>query len=163
MKRLGAILLAVFAAASVQPAQADDKATTKDAQESGAVKKADKAFSDAIAKSDAKEFDSLTSDDYVLTSSGGNLWDKAKNLDALKDGTLKFDSIDNEEEKVHLYDNTAVVTGLSKIKGKYKDHDFDDSYRWTRVWVQRDGKWLCVAEQMSKIQPPAETPKPKDK
>ncbi len=163
MKRLGVILLAVFASAAVQPVQADDKATTKDAQESGAVTKADKAFSNAVAKSDAKEFDSLTSDDYVLTSSGGNLWDKAKNLDAFKEGSLKFDSIDNEEEKVHLYDNTAVVTGLSKIKGKYKDHEFDDSYRWTRVWVQRDGKWLCVAEQMSKIQPPAETPKPKDK
>ncbi len=50
-----------------------------------------------------------------------------------------------------MYGDVAVVTGLSKIKGKYKDQNFDDSYRWTRVWVHHDGDWTCVAEQMSRV------------
>ncbi len=163
MKRLGMVLLAVFAAASVQSARADDKTAAKDDKADGGVMKADKAFTAAIAKGDSEAFDKLTSGDYILTSSRGNVWDKAKNLDALKDGTLKFDSIDNEDEKVHKYGDAAVVTGLSKIKGHYKDKEFDDSYRWTRVWVHHEGSWVCVAEQMSLVAPPADTTKPKEK
>ncbi len=159
MKRLGVIFFAAFAAALTAQARADDKASAKDEK----VLKADNAFTEAIAKSDAKAFDSLTSNDYVLTSSRGTVMDKSKNLEALKSGELTFDKLDNEEQKVHKYGDVAVVTGLSKIKGKYKDHTFDDSYRWTRVWVNHGGAWKCVAEQMSRVQAPINTEKPKEK
>lgn len=163
MKRLGVILLAAFAAALTAQARADDKAPTKDDKGTAEVLKADNAFTEAIAKGDAKAFDGMTSDDYVLTSSLGSVWDKAKNLEALKGGNLAFDKIDNEEQKAHMYGDVAVVTGLSKIKGKYKDRAFDDSYRWTRVWVHHGGAWTCVAEQMSRVLNPTDLDKPKDK
>lgn len=161
MKRLGVILLAVLTAASARTACADDKPAAKGDKATGDVMKADKAFTEAITKGDFKAFDQMTSDEYILTSSRGNVWDKAKNLEVLKDKTLTFDSIDNEEEKVNLYGDVAVVTGLSKIKGANKDRKFDDSYRWTRVWVQRKGGWMLVAEQMSHVVPPLDAPKDK--
>jgi ketosteroid isomerase-like protein len=162
MKRLSVIVFAAFAALAVQ-ARAEGKAPTKDDQGTAAVLKADDAFTAAISKGDAKAFDGLTSDDYVLTTSLGGVRDKAKNLENLKEGSLTFDKIDNEEQKAHMYGDVAVVTGLSKIKGKYKERAFDDSYRWTRVWVQHGGAWTCVAEQISRVQNPADLDKPKDK
>ena len=163
MKRLGVIFLAAFAAAPTAQARADDKASAKDDKGTEEVLKADNAFTEAIAKGDAKAFDGLTNDDYILTSSRGNVLDKSKNLEALKSGELTFDKLDNEERKVQSYGDVAVVTGLSKIKGKYKDHSFDDSYRWTRVWVNHSGAWTCVAEQMSRVQAPIDSEKPKEK
>ncbi len=163
MKRLGVILLAAFTAALATQARADDKAPTKDDKGTAEVLKADDAFTAAIAKSDAKAFDGITSDDYVLTTSLGTVRDKAQNLDALKGGGLTFDKIENDEQKAHMYGDVAVVTGLSKLKGKYKDRTFDDSYRWTRVWVQHGGAWTCVAEHMSRVLNPADLDKPKDK
>jgi ketosteroid isomerase-like protein len=160
MKRLALVLLAALAAAPLAHARADDKKATKDDQATQDVMKANQALTDAIAKGDGNTFHRLTSDDYILTSSIGSVWDKQKNEDALKEGTLKFDRMSDEETKATLYDNTAVVTGLSNIKGKYKDHEFDDSYRWTRVWVRRDAKWLCVAEQMSRVQQPPDAKPP---
>ncbi|HVS40529.1 MAG TPA: nuclear transport factor 2 family protein [Gemmataceae bacterium] len=156
MKRLGVILLAAFAVVSGQQTRADDKGT-------GDVMKAEQAFNDALTKGDQKEFDSLTSDDYILTSSIGTIWDKQRNAQAIGQGDLKLDTINNEDAKVRIYGDTAVVTGLSKIKGKFKDHAIDDSYRWTRVWVQHNGKWVCVAEQLSRVIPPSDATKPKDK
>jgi ketosteroid isomerase-like protein len=42
----------------------------------------------------------------------------------------------------------AVVTGTSTEVGKAKDgKDFKRSYRWTDAWVERNGKWECVASQ----------------
>ena len=163
MKRLSVILLAAFAAALAAQARADDKPATKDDKGTAEVLKADDAFTAAIAKSDAKAFDGLTSDDYVLTTSLGSIRDKAKNMENLKGGDLTFDKIENEEQKAHMYGDVAVVTGLSKIKGKYKDRVFDDTYRWTRVWVRHGSAWTCVAEQMSRVQSPMALDKPKDK
>jgi ketosteroid isomerase-like protein len=162
MKRLGVILLTAFAAALTTQARADNKApAAADDKGTAEVLKADSAFTASIAKSDAKAFDGLTSDDYVLTTSLGAVRDKAHNLDSLKSGNLTFDKIDDEDQKAHLYGDVAVVTGMSKMKGKYKDKTFDDSYRWTRVWVHHDGSWKCVAEQISRVLNPDDL-KPKD-
>ena len=98
----------------------------------------------------------MTSDEYVLTSSTGKLWDKKKNLEALKEGTLTFDKIDDTDMKVHMYGDAAVVTGKAEIKGKSKDRAFDDEYRWTRVFVHHDGNWKCVTEQLSRVWTPEE-------
>ena len=79
-----------------------------------------RSLTEAILKGDAKDFDRLTSDDYVLTSSTGKLWDKQKDLEALKEGTLRFEKIDDSDVKVHLYGDAAVVTGKAEIKANRK-------------------------------------------
>ncbi len=163
MKRTGAVLLMALAAAILSPqARADDKKEGKDDQAAESVEKANRSLTEAILKGDAKDFDQMTSDDYVLTSSTGRLWDKKKNLEALKEGTLSFDKIDDSDVKVHMYGNTAVVTGKADIKGKSKDRAFDDEYRWTRVFIHHDGSWKCVTEQLSRIWTPEERAKDKE-
>jgi len=143
-------------------ARADDKKEAKDGQTAEAVEKVNRSLTEAILKGDAKDFDQMTSDEYVLTSSTGKLWDKKKNLEALKEGTLTFEKIDDSDVKVHMYGDAAVVTGKAHIKGKSKDRAFDDEYRWTRVFVHHDGSWKCVTEQLSRIWTPEEREKDKE-
>ncbi len=156
MKRLGVMLLAAFAAAAwTQARAADPPAGVAD------VTKADDAFTDAILKGDASAFDVLTTKDYFLTTSLGQVREKDKNLEALKEGSIKFDKIDTEDRKFNMHGDVAIVTGLAKIKGMYKDKAFDDSYRFTRVWINHGTAWKCATEQFSRVLNPDDL-KPKD-
>jgi len=56
------------------------------------------------------------------------------------------------ELKVHVYGDTAVAAGTSTVKGTYKGQDISGKYRFTDVWVKRNGKWHAVASQSTKLQ-----------
>jgi ketosteroid isomerase-like protein len=52
-----------------------------------------------------------------------------------------------------VYGEVAVVTGKNTIKGTWEDieRDISGPYRFTDVFVRRDGRWQCVASQASRI------------
>ncbi len=54
----------------------------------------------------------------------------------------------NDNMEVHLYGTTvATVCGTSTEKGKDKDgKEFNRSYVWVDTWMERNGKWECIAE-----------------
>jgi ketosteroid isomerase-like protein len=62
----------------------------------------------------------------------------------------------NEKVNVRFYGPTiAVVTGSTRSKGTTKaGKAFDRAYRYTDTWVQREGKWQCVASQDSLLGAP---------
>ncbi len=152
MKRVGLIVFAVILAAPLARARADDKD-----EMAAAVKKVDRALTEAVIKRDVKEVDRLTSDDYIHVSPHGKVYHKKHILTGLNDGRLIFEKIDDSEVTVSVYGDTAVMTGLSKMKGKSKSRgEFHEEYRWTRVYVRRAGNWQTVAEQMNRVIEPEE-------
>jgi ketosteroid isomerase-like protein len=154
MKRMSVILLAATLTIPLSQVRAEDKDAAKD-KKAADVKKVDRELTEAHIKRDAREVDRLTADDYIHTSPNGRVFTKKQILTGLGDGRLIFDKIDDSEVKVAIYGDTAVMNGLSKMKGKSKSRgDFDEEYRWTRVYVLHDGKWRCVAEQMNRYVPP---------
>lgn len=51
-------------------------------------------------------------------------------------------------------DNAVIATGLDDITLKGKDGRTSHRYeRFTDTWVLRDGRWQCVAEQLTLSQP----------
>jgi ketosteroid isomerase-like protein len=151
MKRTSWILFAAILAAPMSQIRGEDK------DEKAAVLKADRALTEAHIKRDVKEVDRLLGSDYFHTSPNGNVFDKKQILSGLTDGRLTFEKIDDSDVKVAVYGDTAVITGLSKMKGKSKSRGaFDEEYRWIRVYVRRDGNWQSVAEQMNRFVPPEE-------
>ena len=66
--------------------------------------------------------------------------------------SIFIDSFKLENTVVNLYDNTAVVSFVAHTHGKNKG---EPTERWTRfydVWVKRNGKWLAVASQGTKVE-----------
>jgi ketosteroid isomerase-like protein len=67
----------------------------------------------------------------------------------------KAQSVSADELKVRVFGNAAVVTGRDTLKGaQYKGKDLSGQYRFTDVFVQRDGRWQAVASHSSKIAAP---------
>jgi len=59
----------------------------------------------------------------------------------------------NEKLAVHTYGpNVAVVVGTAHVKGTGRDaKPFDRKFRSTDTWMERSGRWQCVASQVMKL------------
>jgi ketosteroid isomerase-like protein len=87
--------------------------------------------------------------DFRGVSSKGQIMTKSSLLAEIKKDTDTYTSTKNGKVDVRVFGGQfAVVTGTSTETGKAKDGKaFKRSYRWTDAWVERNGKWECVASQ----------------
>jgi hypothetical protein len=87
--------------------------------------------------------------DFRGVSSKGKIMTKSSLLAEIKKDTDTYTSTKNGKVDVRVFGGQfAVVTGTSTEVGKAKDGKaFNRSYRWTDAWVDRNGKWQCVASQ----------------
>ena len=115
------------------------------------IKQLEQEWADALMKRDQAAIDRITSADWVLTDPKGRLIAKAQAEADLKSGTVKFESIKLDELKVRVYGDTAVVHGLETRKSSYKGKDTSGQYRFTDVFVKRNGRWQAIASHVSRV------------
>src|ERR1022692_5198645 len=93
----------------------------------------------------------LIADKFVYTGSDGKVSDKAAMLAEAK--STKWTSVENLDEKVTVFGDTAIATG--EFKGNGTDASgkpIDDHTHYTDVWVKMpNGKWQCVSSQNSSV------------
>lgn len=104
-----------------------------------------------ILKGDWALFDRYMAPGFVFVGPDGSMQDKAQWMADAKSGALKIESSKNEDMKVRVYGDTAVVTYRSIDKGTFKGMDISGQYRWTDVFIKRAGKWQIVSTQGSPI------------
>jgi ketosteroid isomerase-like protein len=116
------------------------------------IKKQEQNWAHATVKEGAAAVDQYEADDIIDTDPSGRVTDKTQDKTDLNSGDLKFQSIELSDLKVHVYGDAAVAAGTSTLKGTYKGQDISGTYRFTDVWVKRNGKWQAVASQSTKLQ-----------
>jgi ketosteroid isomerase-like protein len=151
------VLVAVLALAGWQKsAYAADKGTDRAAAGGGVeatIMKLNDKIRAASLKGDAATIKELYAEDYVSISAvTGAPSTKADLIENLTSGKLKYDSIDTSDVKVHVYAPTmALVTAKAEVKGKLGDQDISGSYRASRLFLKRGGKWQVVFFQSTKV------------
>jgi ketosteroid isomerase-like protein len=101
----------------------------------------------AIVKRDLSFVDRVWDDDFFYTGVRGEVKRKADILAELKSGELKFESMKFDDIRIRVYADTAVVTGRATTKGRSKMGEITGAFRYTRVYVKREGRWRLVAFQ----------------
>lgn len=91
-------------------------------------------------------------DDYVAITPLGQVTTKQDTLSARKSGQLRYDAINVTDMVIRVYGDTAVVTARADVRGHQLGEDFSGPYRYTRVWVRRDGRWQTVSYQATVTQ-----------
>ena len=100
-----------------------------------------------ILKGDWAVFDRYLAPGFVFVGPDGSMQDKAQWMADAKSGALKIESSRNEDMKVRVFADTAVVMYRSIDKGTFKGMDISGQYRWTDVFIKRGGKWQIVSTQ----------------
>lgn len=112
----------------------------------------EQTWRDAVLHRNATAMDTLLADDYIAITASGTLQSKEQALANLRNGNLKFASIEVSDRKVRFYGQTALVTSRVEVSGSNGDADVSGSYRYTRVYVRDEhGNWKIVSFEASRI------------
>src|ERR1041385_5604380 len=98
----------------------------------------------ALVRRDARVFERLLADGFIYTEDDRTVGRAAVMRDLVQ-GTDTVTSAHNEGMEVHPFGATAIVTGWLVIQGHGAGGRFDRRYRFTDVWMQRNGRWRIVA------------------
>ena len=149
---LVSVLIVIMATAAL--AQSESKAAPSKRSVEGQLIELERQLSDALVREDAAVLDRLWSNDLVFTFPAGKVSNKAQRLAGQKPAAQPSQSeseTTNDEVKVHLYGNTAVVTVLSTWKGKTNNQAYSSQFQATHVWVKQKGRWQLVAAHVSPV------------
>jgi hypothetical protein len=78
---------------------------------------------------------------------------KSDSLSVFATGRMKFDRYETSDTTIRLYEHSAIVTGHLQRARKMGDRAVDDYWRFTKVYVQRGGRWQVVSFHASPVAP----------
>ena len=135
--------------AATKPAAKAAVMPTKKSTPEATLRDIEDKWEASIALHDPSVAQAYLGNDYRGVSSKGVVMNKASLIAEIKKDTDTYTSAKNGKMDVRVYGGKfAVVMGTSTEVGKSKDGKaFKRSFRWTDAWVDRDGKWQCVASQ----------------
>jgi len=114
----------------------------------------DKQFFAALIAGDAQALDHILVDDFILVDvMSGSEITKPAFLAFIGSGQIKFESIEPAENRVRLYQTTAIVTGRTQMKGELGGAFFAADSRYTHVFVDQRGEWRLATAQGTQISP----------
>jgi ketosteroid isomerase-like protein len=122
-----------------------ERAVTKLEQEWFAIQQAN----------DWAKLSKLISDDFVIVDSDGSLGNKESMVAGYKEEAPRVVSLKMQVLVAHaVAANTVIATGLDDIATKNSSGDTLHRYeRFIDTWILRDGRWQCVAEQITLAKP----------
>ena len=116
------------------------------------LKAVEQQWIDAYMKSDPAFIKNLEADDYSIIESDGTVTTKSQDVKAVTDKTFVLKSATLSDVKVRMMgDSYAVVTSMLKMSGSDDGKAFSGDYRGTDVFEKKDGKWMAVASQLTKV------------
>ncbi len=107
-------------------------------------------WASAFMHGDVAAVERIEAPGFVYTDYEGKVMGRADDIADVKAGAYKAE-FDLQDMKVHLFGDTAVVTGRNVIKGTYKGQDMSGTYVFTDTFIKRGGRWQAVASQGTKI------------
>ena len=111
----------------------------------------EQAFTRAVAANDAAAIASFVADDWAIVDADGSVIDRSQFISVIESGDLTHDSMESTDIEVRVHGDTAVVTGITTSKGQFMGEGFTTKERATDVLARRDGRWLCVFSQLTRL------------
>ncbi|MBI1767639.1 MAG: nuclear transport factor 2 family protein [Bacteroidetes bacterium] len=105
----------------------------------------EKRLIDAQRNSDVHALDQLLHDDLLFTIPNGQIITKQIDLESHRNGTMVVDSNTPSEQVIKLIGDTAVVTTIVELKGKFNTQPINGKFRYIRVWRQFNDGWKMIA------------------
>ena len=152
MKLFTPLLVSTLLAFAIAPcAHAQENAADSSAVEAK-LKGMEDAWVKALVNKDQAAVGNMIADDFAGFNPEGKHATKSQLFDEMKNERNTLTSATNDNMDVHVYGpNLATVCGTTTEKGKDKDgKEFTRTYVWLDTWMERNGKWQCIAEGVMK-------------
>ena len=110
-------------------------------------------WNEAFYRKDTRFIETILADEFMATYDDGSRGDKAKELSLASEFNQAVESAIPDDFTVKVFRDTAVVWFTLKLVGIRQGQRSEMQLRYTDVWVIRDGRWLCVSTQSTRVSP----------
>jgi ketosteroid isomerase-like protein len=112
----------------------------------------ERQFFQSLREADTANLEHVLADDFLLIDvMSGTEISKPALLEAVRSAQVKFESIDVFESRERRYPGTAVITGRTRMRGRFGEVPFSANSRYTHVYIEQHGGWRLVAAQGTSI------------
>jgi ketosteroid isomerase-like protein len=146
MKRILPALLVMMAVTALVSRSQSGKSTIEET-----LIQMEGEWSQADSQKDAAALDRILAEDWMGIDFEGTLLSKKQAIEGIQSDSGSLTSTVLADMKVRVYGDTAIVTGTDTETGEYHGKDSSGKYRWTDVFVRRDGRWQAVSSQSTKL------------
>jgi ketosteroid isomerase-like protein len=153
MKSFSSLLVITLLGLAIAPCvHAQENAADSSAVQAN-LKQMEDAWVKALVSKDQTAVGNVIADDFAGFNPEGKNVSKSQLLDEAKNERNTLSSATNDNMDVHVYGpNLATVSGTTTEKGKDKDgKQFTRTYVWVDTWMERNGKWECIAEGVMQL------------
>jgi ketosteroid isomerase-like protein len=115
---------------------------------------AEDRFFGALLGFNRTALDAVLSQDFVLIDvMTGSEIPREFLVDAVGSRQLVFETIERADGRVRQYGETAIVTGETRMRGRYSEQSFAAHSRYTHVYIKGPAGWQLVTAQGTPIAP----------
>ena len=127
------------------------KRSALDEAEKTQVLKVEAQVNEALVAGDADVLSHIYADDLSYTNQIGEVLTKSEVLANLKTGNIKLPTLGRQDIRLHAFDGTVVLTGISTSILRYKGVVTNKPRRFANVYVKQNGQWMLVAHTVTEI------------
>ena len=120
------------------------------------ILRAEAAICSAFERGDVAYLRGALDPRFTLVDSRGTVTNLDQNLDEVEAREPRYEEFRNHGQSIRIYGDTAIVTGITSIKGTAGGEAFAADFRFTDTWLYRDGRWLLAASHASRLPAPAD-------
>ena len=129
-----------------QPVSPEDRAKQQQVMESY------RKLTDATLRNDVKTVERLTADDYIALGPNDNrLGNKASTLSTMEGRRITYTNYRDIGLNVRIEEDKGIVSGQTIVTFRGEGHAFTLRYRFSDVFMQRDGEWKIVLSRVTKL------------
>ncbi len=125
--------------------------STVSGEDEKALYQAENDWAQATLKKDVALLDKILAKEFQANYDTfvGN---KKQILADLQSGREKVESNANREMRAFVFGDTGIVHGMAIVKASAGGKDTSGTWRYTDVFLKRDGRWQCVTGFSTKVQ-----------
>ncbi|MET0225337.1 MAG: nuclear transport factor 2 family protein [Dokdonella sp.] len=88
---------------------------------------------------------------FTLTDSKGQVSDFSQNIAEVARREPHYEVFRNHDQKVRLYSDAAIITGITTVKGHAGTAAFAGNFQFTDTWIRREREWILAASHASRL------------
>jgi len=143
--KLGVYVAALLCAAATVSAQRPVRSAQQILEE------LERDWVEALQRNDVDFVNNVLAPEFVSTYGDGSRGDRVRELQLVKEFNQQVDKWTVDEFTVRVFNETAVVWFTQRMTGPVQGKPTEIVTRYMDVFVNRDGKWLCIGSQSTKV------------
>jgi ketosteroid isomerase-like protein len=111
----------------------------------------EQSWNEAFYRKDVSFLERVLAEEFIATYEDGSQGDRAREISLTRDFNQQVDSAVQDDFRVKLYGDTAVVWFSLHLIGPRQGKSVQVDMRYVDVFIWRDNRWQCVSSHSTKV------------